>query len=973
MIFTVGNLITLGIVLLLFILFRLLDKNNRTPERITEHVSKCKKEIDAYIKEKNAAIKNFGITLDVEKKSAESLMARIQNLTREELNQKVQALAVIDERIRDYDASLEELVQMTGIVQENLSRIRDESSFVESVGKRIGEFKDKAESVQDEIDHLEKKIASINRNFELENTKALEKAVDATISGAKSTLLDFEASAQVMERKLEEHREAVERLEQGIEKMCTEAISKAVSKADKIEDAAMAKLREQAQERLQQIKTHFEEKIKTAQEKAKIKITEIQDQIKNSREEWRLESASIDASRKSFSTELKKDIQEITVYAQQNKDQLNKEIQEINTAISKQQESWEALARNTGLEIITVVEEKLEGYRAAQDEQFRQLAGISNDSAQLEAELRHSMEAAITRVNNDFANYDKEIHGLWEKSSDEFNGHLQNVREELTGVDQKITQLKEKSFQNVSEKLKGFEDEFISNLSTRSSEMEQQFITWEETLDARLDSLSADTDAKQKKAELKFLEEMKKSISLQGEKIVSDLDRLKTETSAFEEGIREEMRGVDESRKSFMEQLEHDFEEVKTSAENELNVKISQFSISVTDSLRQSQREYDGQIRNLASDIKQQIADLENSSENFRLNIEEWQNQFSNRMREFDASLEENRRRSRELTAENDERLSAVRTSIDEIRKELTVQTKLFEHTDALKTELDRHVKDMSGDINRISQLKNEITRFENQFVQIKRLEEDVNAKMTRFLSEKHRIEVMENDFNRLLKTSQSVEERLSQVSNSDDILQTMQIQLRRLEDVIKDTEEKYQRIEKKSKAIQETNNGIDRNFKALQEEEQSIERLKEIVNGIKNEMETVQHSVETLSAENEKAREAAEKLSSLDESITWLDQRIAEMNVARESAARLATELKKNYKEAQEQVKLSRSLMDRKTVKGKGPGDKDKDEGSAPINQKANVIKLKREGWTVEEIARSLNISRGEVELIIELGPRDV
>jgi chromosome segregation ATPase len=387
------------------------------------------------------------------------------------------------------------------------------------------------------------------------------------------------------------------------------------------------------------------------------------------------------------------------------------------------------------------------------------------------------------------------------------------------------------------------------------------------------------------------------------------------------------------------------------------------------DTLRQSQRDLDSHIHDFEKDAKQQINDTKLLSENFRGSIEEWQSQCGVRMRELDESIEETRRRNREMNAEIDERFTSVRASIDEVRKELTAQSKLFERTDKLKTELNRYVEDMGSNIERISHLKNEIARFENQLAQIKRMEDDINAKMTRFLSENRRIEVMENDFNRLLQTSQSVEQRLSQVSDSDDILQAMQVQLRRLDDVIKETEEKYKRVEKKSKAVQETNDGIDRNFKALQEDEQSIERLNKTIAALKNDMDNIQNSVHSLSAENEKAREAAEKLSTLDETIKHLEKRIAEMNVAREGFARLATELQNLDKDAQTQLKLTRSLLDREEGKNMGLIGKDLDKNALSPDTRDNVIKLKRQGWKVDEISKTLNISKGEVELIIEIG----
>jgi chromosome segregation ATPase len=551
----------------------------------------------------------------------------------------------------------------------------------------------------------------------------------------------------------------------------------------------------------------------------------------------------------------------------------------------------------------------------------------------------------------------------------------------MAGIDRELVGIKERAFENVSKKLKGFEDEFLADLSRRSADIDSQLAAWQEKLGKELESLGEESETKRQKAESQFIESTRKAIAAQGEKILSELERLKAETAAFEEGIREEMHGADESRKSFNEQLERDLAELKNTAENELNSKIGQYSVSVSDTIRQNQRDLEAQIRDLADETREQFTTLESSSETFRKNIEEWQTQYNIRMRELDDSMEEARRKGRDLAAENDERVTATKASMDDIRREIAVQTKLFDRTDTLKTELNRHVEDMSSNIERILQFKNEIAHFENQFTQIKRLEDDVNAKMTRFLSEKRRIEVMESDFTRLIQTSQSVEEKLVHVSNSDDILQTIQVQIRRLDDSIKDTEEKYQRIERKNKTLQETNDGIDRNFKILQENEQLVKKLEGVITMLRTDMDAIQGSVEKLSGENEKARDAAEKLSTLDETVKWLEKRIAEMNVARESFARLATELQNLDKDAQNQLNLTRTLLNREEGKlqgragkagGKGAG-KAADEGAPPPRDRENVIRLKRQGWKNKEIAQAMNMSESEIELILELGPKDV
>jgi len=983
--FDVGNLITLGIVILALIFFRLLDRSNRSMSGIRKNLDKWKDDIYTFAKVQGEAIKNYRVDLDVEQKAAKGLLQRIQNITSEELSQKVQALTQIDDRIRDYDASLEELIQMTGRVQENLSRIKDESAFVENVAKQVVEAKDKMENLDSEISTMDEKLGIIEARFERENSQALDKAIEETINAARSAMADLEASAQAIDRRIDDQEEKIIRTEEEFERLVLQAIDRAGTRATKAEDAALAKLREQAHERLTLIKNNFEEKIKAVQDTVKVKLGEIQDQLKTNREEWKTETASIEARQKAYSAEWKKEAQDLQALAKQQQQDWTRDMQEFSAlaqkqaaslgeSIKKQKEEWEISSRDIGHEMMNAAHERLEEYRLAQEEQFRQLTSVANDTEQLEAELRRAMQEAKIRVNSEFALFGKEMQGKWENASGEYDGQLQILRTELADVNRELTGIKERAFENVSQKLKGFEDEFLASLSKRSAEIDTQLAVWQDTFDKRLEEIAVDSDFKQQGAEARIAEEIKKDIAVQGEKLIADLDRLKAETAAFEEGIREEMRGADESRKSFSEQLERNLEEVKSNAENELNNKIGQYSLSVSETLRQSQRDLEAQIRSFITESKNQFDNMESSSEEFRQKMDEWQTQYNTRMRNLDEAMEDARRRGRELITENEEQIAATKTSLEEIRKEITAQAKLFDRTEALKAELARQIEDMSSNIDRLLQLKNETTQIENQFTQIKRLEDDVNAKMTRFLSEKRRIEVMESDFNRLVQTSQSVEEKLAQVSNSDDVLQTMQVQLRRLEDALKETEEKYQRVERKNKTLQETNDGIDRNFKALQEDEQTIRKLEDTLIALKTSMDDVQNSVETLSAENEKARDAAEKLSTLDETVKWLEKRIAEMNVARESLGRLATELQNLDKDAQDQLNLTRSLLNREAGKNEGrAAGKAADDGAPPPRDRENIIRLKRQGWSIDEIARSMKISKGEVELILELGPKDM
>jgi DNA-binding NarL/FixJ family response regulator len=91
-------------------------------------------------------------------------------------------------------------------------------------------------------------------------------------------------------------------------------------------------------------------------------------------------------------------------------------------------------------------------------------------------------------------------------------------------------------------------------------------------------------------------------------------------------------------------------------------------------------------------------------------------------------------------------------------------------------------------------------------------------------------------------------------------------------------------------------------------------------------------------------------------------------MQVAREWLARTETRLEELDKDIQDRVKLLGAIL--KDEDGKSPASQEK--GAPPIGTRDNVIKLTRQGWKVNEIARTLKISKSEVELIQEIGPKD-
>ena len=76
--FDAGNLITLGVVLVVLIAFRILDKDNRSLEKIKKYTDKLKEELDAVAAERAEALKSYAVEVDSHKKAAKEVLRQVQ-------------------------------------------------------------------------------------------------------------------------------------------------------------------------------------------------------------------------------------------------------------------------------------------------------------------------------------------------------------------------------------------------------------------------------------------------------------------------------------------------------------------------------------------------------------------------------------------------------------------------------------------------------------------------------------------------------------------------------------------------------------------------------------------------------------------------------------------------------------------------------------------------------------------------------
>lgn len=125
---------------------------------------------------------------------------------------------------------------------------------------------------------------------------------------------------------------------------------------------------------------------------------------------------------------------------------------------------------------------------------------------------------------------------------------------------------------------------------------------------------------------------------------------------------------------------------------------------------------------------------------------------------------------------------------------------------------------------------------------------------------------------------------------------------------------------------------------------------------------------IETLSKNKKNADQAIAQLASLDSMLKDIEERTEKMQSAREWLARTETRLEEIGRQAEDQVKLLGSLLKEET---KTAGKKGTEKGAPSMSTRDMVTRLAHQGWKVPQIAQATKLSRGEVELILELLPK--
>jgi chromosome segregation ATPase len=572
----------------------------------------------------------------------------------------------------------------------------------------------------------------------------------------------------------------------------------------------------------------------------------------------------------------------------------------------------------------------LEAFRREQEEASRELlerssedrATFKSDLAQiraqideLEGSLRARSQAAFDAFERDQEALSKE---LLEGSSEE----RETLKNDLTQIRAAINEL-DGSFRSRSQAaLEAFrreQEEVSRELLERSADDRQTFKSDLAQIRAQIDELDTSLRSRSQAAIETFTRDHQELAKELLERSTDEREALKNDLAQIR-GLVDELDGSLRSRsQAALEAFSREYDELA--------------------------QEFQKKNRDLAADIETRVRDYRDAVADTRDKADAQQKKAFAKLEDQTAAL------------------NATLDEIDKRQKGFIAQTKIFERADTLRQDLTQAVEDLKADIARVEVQRKDLFEIEATIARIKKIGDETSDKAAKFTAEKKRIDLMDADFQRIVSLSQSMELRLEQVTSSHDLLQDMQLRIRKLEEYSKDVETRYDRLEKRREVLDTTTDGVDRNFALLEKVETTVRGLDTELKAMPAEVEDLRKRLKVLAQGKEDADHAVERLRTLDQTLKDVEGRIGRMEQAREWIAGVETRLTETKAAADESVQTLATIHKASgapVAKGKADGD-----------MRNTVLKLARQGWGKEEISRATKLSLGEVELILELGTR--
>lgn len=782
--------VTLAVVGVTLIIHTQLEKKRHKLEKIRRYVDKTRSDLEGFVEERTREVNDLALDLEAYQRSGGEILRKLQDFY-SSIEEKASAIDSLESKLKNYRESVSELGAFSDKVQQNLTKIHNDSSFVEKVSKRLKQAQDQVESLEKSLQNIKEDFSHQNREFleEIETQithSANERArslIDQ-VDSVKVFLKDYDSSILHIDRKKED---LVQDLNIRIDTMIDSSLSLAKSRLEEYEKMLDSSY-SQYSNRLRDLNSLYEEKLSSTLEEVNSlgdnilrqanNLIEIKVNDNSKKTEERLSQQLEELERKQgyrlddFFSSLQEKVSSLEKVQEdllnEFQDRINKQVHlnqqridiQVQTFSRKMDASQQLLDQRLAL-ITEITDNEKDYFKKKINEQYE----LTNEELkekinQLTNSLQEEMFSLKTKVSRDSEELESSFIGEKE--------HFSQWKDELKSDWQEMA--------SYSEKMEGELREALSQQSDRGKQIGQELFN-------QLEDYFRDKGIEIHKKWSVRSQEVETNCQVILEKAQGLVSEYETKIVDIDEGLSQKIISLEENFKDISQSIEEKSLELTTSSEGALGKLLDNFNENLNNQIKEAREVLEQDALKLEDWINSLEGRLENhlvqSEDNFQKieeqtlsrmeslkfdlekQFEDWQKTFDSTRLEFKGISDSFDEKARDMVFLQEQALAnhivnfeeALNRSLNQTKEKLDRESHLFDvWSESLHERVSQNLNWKKEDIDsfekeaseRINQMKNS---FEKEFDSWhSHLEESQKTVIEKTLSSQKEIGLLEGD-----------------------------------------------------------------------------------------------------------------------------------------------------------------------------------------------------------------------------------
>ena len=544
-----------------------------------------------------------------------------------------------------------------------------------------------------------------------------------------------------------------------------------------------------------------------------------------------------------------------------------------------------------------------------------------------------------------FIDSKKQLDDLF-KSYNQMKDSIKNIE---SRIDQDIEDRIVKGNNFLDEKVTIFETETIKKIN----EYKNELLTIRQSIDLLNDKYDAkfeeNSDILSQKIKDKYIEV--------NSKYDQHYNELKIKFNALSEDFNNDFSGAIlknnvkfETFVSKFDDLNEQISDLKNKVTTEINESVDNGIVSIKSSLAEKIEI----PKNIFQDNENEfIANIENYKKEFlkiQMNMKQTDQTFTAKFLDHSNIL--------------DRRIAQIENEVKKFEK----HTQLFDKANSLKDKLAVEVKSILETIDDIKKHKVDIDEMEKKVLKANEIASLTDSKYINILNSSKKIENIEYSVSEIKNFVEDAELRMQKISDARVAIVNVESELDKVNDKYIKLQRMSEDIGAKESIIQTANDSLKRLDSTAKDIESKISTIARKVDDIAFKEETYEKSLKKFEKDaslilqsQDKVMSVIDKFNQMDSLIEDLEVRTGAINKHREWLVKAQTQIENLNSASDKKIKALESL-------NKSSSEVDTAEHYGEESVKESVIRLKKQGWAIDDIAKTLNRSIGEIELILDL-----